>query len=218
MFLQSYELIIQTIANYLGLIVIVFMTMVQGIKIIQAKRKEGKFNILRAITFAIFVTLTWVLFWEFLYESTGLNKILSEEITISINTISLYSFGIGLTITLALGWVFYANRYKPLYFSSLIIYAVVIIIFFLTRNNVAFLPYVFIGGTIAVVFLYVTGFRLKDNGALGLAIFSTLIFPTLIAEKTIIGQILSLCYPIFGIILILGYFKPYKKEKIVKLG
>jgi len=54
--------------------------------------------------------------------------------------------------------------------------------------------------------------KLKDNSSLGLAIFATLVFPTLIAEKTIVGQILSLVYPIFGLIFALGYFKLFKTE------
>jgi hypothetical protein len=187
------------------------MTIILGIRIIREKQKKGKYNLIRVITLCIFVSLTWILLWEFLYESTTLNTILSESLIISINTFSFYSFGLGLVITLALGIVFYANRLESLYFSSGFIYAGIFITYLFTGFTGFILPYIFIGGTISVTFLYFTGFRLKDNGSLGLAIFASLIFPTLISEKTIVGQLMSIAYPIFGIILAIGYFKPFKE-------
>jgi hypothetical protein len=107
--------------------------------------------------------------------------------------------------------VFYANGFETLYYSSAFIFGGMFITFLLTDYAGFLIPYIFTGGTIAVTFLFVTGFRLKDNGSLGLAIFASLIFPTLISEKTIIGQLMSLAYPIFGIILAFGYFKPFKE-------
>ncbi|MHA1932315.1 MAG: hypothetical protein ACW96X_07220 [Promethearchaeota archaeon] len=208
---QEFDIIIGTIANYLSIIIIPIMTIFLGIKIFREKQKSGKYNIIRIITCSIFLTLTWILVWEFLYESTTLNTILSEDVTISINTFSFYSFGLGLVITLALGIVIYANQYETLYFASAFIYAGMFITFLLTGYSGFLLPYIFAGGVISVVFLFITGFRLKDNGSLGLAIFASLIFPTLISEKTIVGQLMSIAYPIFGIILALGYFKPFKE-------
>jgi hypothetical protein len=89
------------------------------------------------------------------------------------------------------------------------------IVFLLTEIAIFLIPYVFAGGVIAIVFLIATAFRLKDNSSLGLAIFATLIFPTLmIAENTIVIQIFSLTYPIFGILFALGYFKLFKKKVV----
>lgn len=207
---QEFNLI-EAITNYLGTIIILIMTIILGIRIWREKKNLGKYNIIRIITCGIFLTLTWMLIWEFLYESAGLDTILSEDLIISINTFSLYSFGLGLVITLALGIVFYANQWESLYFSSTFIFVGMFITFLLTEYTGFLLPYVFTGGVISVIFLFITGFRLKDNGSLGLAIFASLIFPTLISEKTIIGQLLSIVYPIFGIILAIGYFKPFKE-------
>ena len=206
---QEFTVIIESIANYLSIIIIPIMTIILGLRIFREKQTSGKYNIIRIITCGIFLTLTWILVWEFLYESAGLN--LSEDLTISINTFSFYSFGLGLVITLALGIVFYANQWESLYFTSTFIFVGMFITFLLTDYTGFLLPYIFSGGVISVTFLFITGFRLKDNGSLGLAIFASLIFPTLISEKTIIGQLMSIIYPIFGIILAIGYFKPFKE-------
>jgi hypothetical protein len=92
------------------------------------------------------------------------------------------------------------------------------IVFLFTEIAIFLIPYVFAGGVIAVVFLFATAFRLKDNSSLGLAIFATLIFPTLFsfAEKTPVGQIFNLAYPIFGILFALGYFKLFKADVVEK--
>jgi len=202
--------IIELMANYLGIIIIPIMTIILGRKVILERKQIKKLNMIRFIIFCIFLALSWMLIWEFLYESTPLGDVLNVELIISINTFSFYSFGLGLMITLAISMVSYINRWESLYYISFFIFAGMFIVFLSTEISIFLLPYVFTGGVIAVVFLFATGFRLKDNSSLGLAIFATLVFPTLIAEKTIVGQMLSLVYPIFGLIFALGYFKLFK--------
>ncbi len=202
--------IIELVANFLGIIIIPIMTIILGRKVILERRQIKKLNMIRFIIFCIFLTLSWILLWEFLYESTPLSDVLNAELIISINTFSFYSFGLGLMITLAISMVTYTNRWESLYYISFFIFAGMFIVFLFTELAIFLLPYVFTGGVIAVVFLFATGFKLKDNSSLGLAIFATLVFPTLIAEKTIVGQLLSILYPIFGLIFALGYFKLYK--------
>ena len=206
--------IIELMANYLGIIIIPIMTIILGRKVILERREIEKLNMIRFIIFCIFLTLSWMLIWEFLYESTPLGDVLNVELIISINTFSFYSFGLGLMITLAISMVSYTNRWESLYYISFFIFAGMFIVFLSTEISIFLLPYVFAGGVIAVVFLFATGFKFKDNSSLGLAIFATLIFPTLIAEKTIVGQMLSLIYPIFGLIFALGYFKLFKAKVV----
>jgi len=213
MIAQTVDLV-EVVANYLGIIVIPLMTIILGQKVFRERRQINKFNMIRFINFCIFLTLSWLLVWEFLYESTPLGEVLNPELIISINTFSLYSFGFGFMITLALAMVTYTNRWESLYFISFFIFAGMFVVFLLTEIAIFLLPYIFTGGVISVVFLYATGFRLRDNSSLGLAIFATLLFPTLVAEKTIVGQILSLAYPIFGIIFALGYFKLFKQKGV----
>jgi len=213
MILQTIDYV-ELIANYLGIIIIPIMTIILGRKVFLERRQIKKFNMIRLLIFCIFLTLSWILLWEFLYESTAFRDVLDAELIIAMNRFSFYSFGLGLMITLALSMVSYINRWESLYYLSFFIFAGMFIVFLITEVIIFLLPYVFAGGVIAVVFLFATGFKLKDNSSLGLAIFATLVFPTLIAEKTIVGQILSLLYPIFGILFALGYFKLFKKKVV----
>jgi len=214
MILQTVDLV-EVVANYLGITIIPIMTIILGRKVILERRKINKFNMIRFIIFCIFLTLSWLLMWEFLYESTPLGGVLNYELVKAIYTFSLYSFGIGLMITLSLVMMTYINRWESLYYVPFFIFAGMFIVFLLTEIAIFLIPYIFAGGVIAVVFLFATGLRLKDNSSFGLAIFATLIFPTLmVAEKTIVGQILSLAYPIFGIIFALGYFKLFKADVV----
>ena len=214
MILQTVDLV-EVVANYLGITIIPIMTIILGRKVILERRKINKFNMIRFIIFCIFLTLSWLLMWEFLYESTPLGGVLNYELVKAIYTFSLYSFGIGLMITLSLVMMTYINRWESLYYVPFFIFAGMFIVFLLTEIAIFLIPYIFTGGVIAVVFLFATGLRLKDNSSFGLAIFATLIFPTLmVAEKTIVGEILSLAYPIFGIIFALGYFKLFKADVV----
>jgi len=207
---------IELVANYLGIIIIPIMTIILGRKVFLERRQIKKLNMIRFIIFCIFLTLSWMGIWEFLYETTPLGYVLNADLVISIETFSFYSFGIGFIITLAISMVSYANKWESLYFISFFIYAGMFIVFLLTEIAIFLIPYVFAGGVISIVFLFATAFRLKDNSSLGLAIFATLIFPTLFsfAEETPVGQIFSLAYPIFGIIFALGYFKLFKKKVV----
>lgn len=216
MLAQTVDLV-EVVGNYLGIVVIPIMTIILGQKVFRERKQINKFNMIRFINFCIFLTLSWLLLWEFLYESTPLGDFFIPELIISIETFSLYSFGFGFMITLALAMVTYTNRWESLYYISFFIFAGMFIVFLLgiTEITIFLLPYIFAGGVISVVFLYATGFKLRDNGSLGLAIFATLLFPTLVAEKTIVGQVLAIAYPIFGIIFALGYFKLFK-DKVVE--
>ena len=206
---------IELVANYLGIIIIPIMTIILGRKVFLERRQIKKLNMIRFIIFCIFLTISWMLIWEFLYETTPLGGVLNAELVISINMFSFYSFGLGLMITLALVMMTYTNRWESLYYVPFFIFAGMFIVFLLTEIAIFLIPYVFAGGVIAIVFLIATAFRLKDNSSLGLAIFATLIFPTLmIAENTIVIQIFSLTYPIFGILFALGYFKLFKKKVV----
>jgi hypothetical protein len=208
--------IVEVIANYLGIIIIPIMTIILGRKVFLERKQIKKFNMIRLIIFCIFLTLSWMLIWEFLYKSTPLGDVLNYELIISTDTISFYSFGLGLMISLALVMMTYTNRWESLYYVPFFIFAGMFIVFLLTEIAIFLIPYVFAGGVIAVVFLIATGIRLKDNSSLGLAIFATLIFPTFFyfAEETIVGQIFSLIYPIFGILFALGYFKLFKADVV----
>ena len=117
-------------------------------------------------------------------------------------------------VSLGLCLVFYANRLESLYYLSLFIFGGMIIFYYLTGFDAWLEFYIQIAAIISLVFIYFTGFRIKDNGALGLAVFFTLAFSTLIIEMTYVTQILILSYNIFVVILSLGYFRVFKEEVI----
>ena len=58
--------IIELVANYLGIIIIPIMTIILGRKVILERRQIKKLNMIRFIIFCIFLTLSWILIWEFL--------------------------------------------------------------------------------------------------------------------------------------------------------
>ncbi len=66
MILQTIDYV-ELIANYLGIIIIPIMTIILGRRVILERRQIKKFNMIRLIIFCIFLTLSWMLVWEFLY-------------------------------------------------------------------------------------------------------------------------------------------------------
>jgi len=113
--------IIELVANYLGIIIIPIMTIILGRKVILERKQIKKLNMIRFFIFCIFLTLSWLLVWEFLYESTPLSEVLNADLIISINTFSFFSFGLGLMITLAISMVSYTNRWESLYYMPFFI-------------------------------------------------------------------------------------------------
>jgi len=72
--------IVQLVGNYLGIIVIPIMTIILGRKVLKERKQINQLNMIRFIIFCIFLTLSWILFWEFLYESTPLGGFLNYEL------------------------------------------------------------------------------------------------------------------------------------------
>ena len=107
--------------------------------------------------------------------------------------------------------IFYANRWESLYYSALFFYGGMVILFLLTGFDIWLETYIMIFGATSIGFLYLTAFRVKDNGALGLAIFFTIAFGSVILENHWVTQISILVYSVFIFIFSLGYFKPFKE-------
>ncbi|MHA1619902.1 MAG: hypothetical protein ACTSVZ_11535 [Promethearchaeota archaeon] len=72
--------------------------------------------------------------------------------------------------------------------------------------------YLYIFGPVAIIALYETSIRVKDNYGMGFAIFYTLQFSTLL-EIGPWGTLLSLTAYVFGFFLALGKFRLFKKEE-----
>ncbi|MFX1317026.1 MAG: hypothetical protein ACFE9T_14280, partial [Promethearchaeota archaeon] len=106
----------------------------------------------------------------------------------------------------------YINRWEALYYTAIFFYSGMTIFFLLTDYDEGLAYYTNIAGAIDILFLYFTGIRVKDNGALGLAIFFSLAFSTLFLEDPLISRIINLGYIAFIVYFSLGFFKPLKQE------
>ncbi len=201
-------------AGYLlSTILIPFATLIVGRKVLKEKKSTGRYNIVRLLTFGIFLCFALMSFLEFLVE-LSLSPLLNELFGFNIESINLYSILIGTMVSLGLCLVFYANRWEPLYFVSFFIFGGMVIFYYLTGFDAWLETYIQIAGIISLIFIYFTSFRVRDNGALGLGIFFTLAFSTLVIEISYVSQIMIISYNVFILILSLGYFRIFKEEVI----
>ncbi len=204
---------LRQIGYLLSAILIPIATLIVGRKVFKEKKLTEQYNIVRLLTFGIFLCFSLMSFLEFLVELTSL-PLLNELFGFSIESINLYSILIGTMVSLGLCLIFYANRWEPFYFVSFFIFGGMVIFYYLTGFDAWVEIYIQIAAVISLVFIYFTSFRVKDNGALGLGIFFTLAFSTLIIEIPFVTQIIIISYNVFIVILSLGYFKIFKEEVI----
>lgn len=196
-----------------NLIVIPFATIILGRKTLKEKREIGRFNNIRVVILSIFITFSILVALEFLSNSSALNlTLLTEWFGGSFDGFSLYTFLIGTVATLGLTLITYANRFEILYYTSIFFYGGMTIFYIFTGFDFWLMPYIYFAGACSIIFLYLTAFRVKDNGALGLAIFFTIAFGTVLIEDVLITRFAVIAYDIFIIIFALGYFKPFKPE------
>ena len=128
---------------------------------------------------------------------------------IDYSTIVVQSFSVPVVIVCGLYIVGHANNWTFLKIVPAIYFIAVILLIYLIDFTVLYLPSMLVGYLAVLVFLLYTGFKLKDNGALGLALFFILTTFVGIAEsypKFIMG-IIAYSY---GVFFALGFFRPYK--------
>lgn len=202
---------LRLIGYLLSATLIPFATLNIGKKILKEKKESGKYNNIRLITFGIFTCFALMSFIEYLVE---MSLFPGDLFGYNITSVNLYSILIGTMVSLGLCLVFYANKLEAFYFISLYIFVGMIIFYYLTGYSTWVEGYIQFTAIISLVFMYFTSLRVKDNGALGLAIFFTLAFSTLIIEISFINQIIILIYNVFILIFSLGLFKPFKEEVV----
>jgi hypothetical protein len=200
---------LRIIGYLLSATLIPFATLILGRKVFKEKRTTGRFNYVRLIVFAIFTCFAVMSVLEYLVE---LSLFPSEIFGYNITSVNLYSILIGTMVSLGLCLVFYANRWEVFYFFPLFIFGGMVVFFYLTGFSAWIEWYIQITAIISLAFMYITSFRIRDNGTLGLAIFFTLAFSTLILDLSIVNQIIILVYNVFILIISLGLFKPFKEE------
>jgi hypothetical protein len=210
--------IITTLGYYLDAFVIPLATAIGGFKLVQEKRQAGKFNPIRMIIFLIFLSFSALGIIEFLVSVPPLElTLLDEWFGGGIDNFDIYGFIIGTMVSLGVTMVFYAYRWESLYYFMGFIYGGMFIFYLLTGYDAWLETYITLGGLLGIIFLYFTAFRVKDNGALGLAIFFTIAFATLSIDFGVdvvnhwVTQISILIYSVFILIFSLGLFKPFKE-------
>ena len=203
--------ILQNIGYLLSATAIPLAAIILGVKLFREKRRVGKYNYVRLIIFTVFTCFATLSVLEYLTHLNifpWLNLIFGYSTT----EINLYSILIGTMVSLGLVLVAYANRWEMLYFTPLVFFGGMVVFYFATGFDAWLEMYIQIAGVIVLVFLYFTALRVKDNGALGLAIFFTLVFSTVIIDMSLINQFIIIAYNIFMMVFVLGYFRVFKKE------
>ena len=120
--------------------------------------------------------------------------------------------------TFALSMVFYANQWESFYYMPFFFFGALTVLYIFTGFYIFLMPYIYITSIIGLTFIYITSFRLKDNGALGIGIFFTLAFMTLFTgDIPPTGNILTLIYCVFGLFFAFGYFRPFKQKEVINL-
>ena len=205
------DYVITQLGFYFNAIIIPLATLILGRKVLKEKKATGKWNPIRTIIFGVFICFSTIGILEFLTSVLPIElTFLSDFYGGGLANFDLYSL-IGTMVTLGMTMIFYANRWESLYYSALFFYGGMVILFLLTGFDIWLETYIMIFGATSIGFLYLTAFRVKDNGALGLAIFFTIAFGSVILENHWVTQISILVHSVFIFIFSLGYFKPFKE-------
>ncbi|MBD3195158.1 MAG: hypothetical protein GF317_08895 [Candidatus Lokiarchaeota archaeon] len=202
---------LQSLGRYLAITIFTLMVLILLWRLIKERKETEKINYIRLITLLIFASIYFSNIWEFLGFETTIVPL--EFIGFDAEDFSLYYFGLGLAVSLGILLTAYINQLKRFYFTSLFIFFGLFILFLYTGTSLIFLPYLYICGILALISQFYTGYKYRDNGAMGIAIFFAIAFITiLLPEEGIIGLIdalMNLAYLTFGLIFALGYFRPY---------
>lgn len=210
--------IILYIANWMTTIIMPMMAIIIAVRVYKEYKEKEKLNYVRLLILGIFIMFNWVLLPSNLSETPPFNTFLNRElIGLDENTINLFSISIGLLISMALTLVAYANNLELLYYTPFSFYLTIIASALLNDFNPFFdtfnVIYIYGGAIITVIFFYITGFRLKDNGSLGLGILFSFAIISLVIGANIIGDSFLIALGIFGLIFSLGYFAPFKMNE-----
>lgn len=213
-FLDLFSNLLQSMGRYISVfIVFPLIISILSIRFIKETRKSKGINYIRLIILCIFLSVFWVEIWELLgnempFVSLELSGFESEDF-------SFYNFGLGLAVSLGLVLGAYLYRIESLYLTSIFAFFGLFVIFLYTGTSIFLMPFIYLCGIASLVVLFYTGVKLKDNGALGVALYFFIMFLTLFFDETglmgIIDALITLTYSAFGIIFATGHFTPFKE-------
>jgi hypothetical protein len=211
---NSFILSLEFLGNFSGLIILPLIIIIAARKIWQEKKEMGDINVIRLIMMNIYILFYALQILETLYENTPL-RLVFEEYSIWASSLTEFSIRIiliGALTSFAIGLVTYANQWDTLYFAPIFLFGGMILLYLATGFALFFPIYIIIAAVIGLIFLFYTGFRIKDNGSLGVAILFSFQLISITVPIILVSEMTNLISFIFALILGLGYFKPYGEE------
>jgi hypothetical protein len=204
---------LESIGSLLNVIVIPLATFIVGRKLVMEKKANGKLNEIRASTFFIFFSYSFLVLLEFLIRLDVYDTpFFAEFYGGNYNSFNIYSLVIGLIASMSITIVVLANRWDFLQHTALFFYGGMVLLYVFTGFDAFLQPYIYLAGGGSIIFLYFTAFRVKDNGALAMAIFFTLAFGIVVLDIALLTGFSVIIYNILILIYSLGWFKPFKQE------
>jgi hypothetical protein len=200
------------------------MMIIVAIRVIREYRRTNELNYVRLFIFLIFIAFTWAIVPTNLSEVPPFNSIIRQElIGFNEETINPYSIALGLMVSLCLSMIFYINQWDVIEFTPLLFYGGLLFSYIVTSFNpfyhVLNALYIYVAAIIGITFFYITGFRVKDNGSLGLGVLFTIAFASLAFGENVIGDAFTVLIAVFGLVFSLGFFAPFKdNEEEIKLN
>ncbi len=198
------------VANLSSAIFIPMATLILGWKLQKDKKEVGKYNIIRLIIFSTFLNFSILAITEFLLRNTPFTTPFMDEIFSA--EFGIYNTSVAIMVTLGLTLIFYINRWEVLHFSAIFFFAGMFFLYLFTGFYAWLEDYTTIAGAASIIFLYFTAIRMKDNGALGIAVFFTLAFSTQFIQEALLSRIIIISYVAFIVIFSLGLFRIFKQE------
>ena len=201
---------LSSIGRLLGAIFVPIASIILAQKMVKDRRARGKWNFIRIGIFLSFVLISCVNigWWVTLYSPIG-----SPELYNAFEaTFGLHEHLNGMNVTFGLMIIVYFFKLETLYLTPLYFYFGMIIFFLFTGFQQLLEGYVKIGGILTIFFLYFTAIKIRDNGALGLSIFSTIAMSVLFIPNPIVSTLVTIIYIVFMMYFALGYFTPFKEQ------
>ena len=196
--------------TYIGLTLLPIMMFFLFSRTVKQYRNTSTWNWVRTLLFLTVSTDFVNMLLKFLWRQYQV-AFLAGVMTPDLNGSSPIDFSNGIIVMFGLALAAYLNRKDEYMLFGLFAQIGCIAIYYFTGIYQFEEYFLYIFGVIAVLALYETGIRVKDNNGLGFAIFYTLQFSTLF-ELGEFGTILSITAYIFGFFLAIGKFRIFKEE------
>jgi hypothetical protein len=197
--------------TYTGLTILPIMMFVLFSRNMKQYHETSRWNWVRTFLLITVSTDFVNMLFRFLWREFQL-AFLSGMMTSDVNGSSPMDFSNGIIVMVGIMLAAYLNR-KDEYLLAGVFAQIGCVVIYYTVGIYQFEEYfLYIFGPLAIIALYETSIRVKDNNGLGFAIFYTLQFATLL-DFGPFSTIFSITAYIFGFFLAIGKFRIFGKEE-----